>query len=60
MSDDPVPAPVRRRNLILGLAIGAGCILTITVFILVFTARGLPKDPQVWKRMQQDEQVRQP
>lgn len=60
MSDEPVPGPIRRRNIVLGLLIGAACILIITVLIIFFDRGGLPKDPQVWKRMQQDEQVRQP
>ena len=45
----------RRSAVRLGLMLGGACLaLTVTFFIL-FSTFGLPKDPKVWKRMQQRE-----
>lgn len=50
----------RRRAVRLGLILGGACLaLTVTFFIL-FTRFGLPKDPKVWKRMQQRESAAAP
>ena len=50
-----VSAEQRRSATRLGLLLGGGCLaLTVTFFIL-FSNFGLPKDPKIWKRMQQKE-----
>ncbi len=52
MSDDPVPAEMRRRNLILGLGIGAFCLAQVVFYMIFFRTNGLPKDPKVWQEQQ--------
>lgn len=47
-----VPDPVARRNLILGLALGAVVVGFVVLWIVMFSRDGLPKDPKVWKKMQ--------
>lgn len=37
----------------LGLALGAGVVALVVIFMLVFKRHGLPKDPQEWRRMEQ-------
>ena len=50
-----ISADQRRSAVRLGLMLGGACLaLTVTFFIL-FSIFGLPKDPKVWKRMQQRE-----
>lgn len=50
----------RRSAVRLGLLLGGACLaLTVTFFIL-FSTFGLPKDPKVWKRMQQRESAAAP
>ena len=58
MSDDvnPVDAATRRRNNLLGLGLGGLVIALVVVFIVVFSRKGLPKDPKVWKQMQDEQQ----
>ncbi len=41
-----------RRNLRLGLAIGALVVAQIVLFIILFTRNGLPKDPDIWREQQ--------
>lgn len=49
-----VPADQRRRNRVTGLLLGAFVIVVITAFMVAFTRRGLPKDPEVWKRIERE------
>lgn len=44
---------LRRRQLRLGLALGAGWLLLVAIFVILFRTHGLPKDPQEWRRLQQ-------
>lgn len=48
-----VPAPVARRNLVLGLVLGAVVVGFIVLWMVAFTRGGLPKDPEVWKKLQE-------
>jgi hypothetical protein len=50
---DPVDPRQRRQARRLGLIIGAGFLAVVVVFIMLFDINGLPKDPKVWKRMQE-------
>ncbi len=52
---DPV---IRARNVRLGLLLGAIVIGVVVTFMIVFTTRGLPKDPAEWKRLQRLESAR--
>lgn len=44
----------RRRNIVLGLILGGIVLGMIVAFILTFRRHGLPKDPEVWKRLTQE------
>ena len=44
----------RRRNIVLGLALAGAAIAIVAVFMVQFTRHGLPKDPNVWKRLEQE------
>ncbi len=48
----PIPADLRRKNLILGLALGGLSLALMVAFIIIFTHSGLPKDPKEWQRLQ--------
>ena len=37
----------------LGLALGAAVLALIIIFMFVFKSHGLPKDPQEWRRLEQ-------
>ena len=56
MSDEIelVTADQRRRNRIGGLLLGVFVIGVVTAFMIAFTRRGLPKDPEVWKRLERE------
>lgn len=56
MSDDfeLVTGEQRRRNRVAGLVLGAFVIGMVTLFMITFTRRGLPKDPEVWKRLERE------
>lgn len=49
---DPIPAALRRKNLILGLVLGGLSFALMVAFIIIFTNMGLPKDPKEWQRLQ--------
>lgn len=49
-----VTADQRRRNRIGGLLLGVFVIGVVTAFMITFTRRGLPKDPEVWKRLERE------
>ena len=53
---NPIDAATRRRNLLLGLGLGGFVIAVMVGFIVVFSRQGLPKDPKVWKQMQDQQQ----
>ena len=55
MSDDPsaLATPEQlRANRRLGLLLGALVVAVVLTFIALFTNRGLPEDPGVWRRLQ--------
>ena len=60
MSVEPLPTAQRRRNVVLGLAIGALCIAQIALFMILFKHNGLPKDPKIWRDMQARDAQRNP
>jgi anaerobic C4-dicarboxylate transporter len=43
----------RRQATILGLSLGAGCFSLMVACIIIFSQKGLPKDPKEWKRLQE-------
>jgi hypothetical protein len=47
-------AEQRRSATRLGLILGGACLALTVVFFILFSSFGLPKDPKVWKRMQQE------
>jgi hypothetical protein len=49
---DPIPAELRRKNLVLGLTLGGLSLALMVAFIIIFTRAGLPKDPKEWQRQQ--------
>lgn len=51
--DDPVDPRQRRHARVLGLLVGGGFIALTVTCIIIFNARGLPKDPKEWKRLQE-------
>lgn len=53
---NPIDAATRRRNQLLGLGLGGFVIVVMVGFIVVFNLKGLPKDPKVWKQMQDQQQ----
>ena len=55
---DAIDAETRRRNQRLGLVLGLGVVGLVTMFIVLFTRHGLPKDPAVWRQMQAEEAAR--
>ena len=53
MTQDSLLTPEQRaRNRTLGLILGGVCIALTALFFIIFTYRGLPKDPDEWKREQ--------
>jgi hypothetical protein len=42
---------VRRRNLLLGLLLGTAVLGMIALWFVVFTRSGLPKDPELWRKL---------
>ena len=48
-------ADQRRSAVRLGLMLGGACLALTVAFFTLFSIFGLPKDPKVWKRMQQRE-----
>jgi len=58
MSEDanPVDASTRRRNVFMGLALGGLVIALMVAFIIAFSFKGLPKDPKMWKQIQDEQQ----
>jgi hypothetical protein len=57
MSAATIAPEVRRRNIVLGLALLALYIALVALFFIIFTARGLPKDPNEVRRQQAHEQA---
>jgi hypothetical protein len=58
VSSPPVSANddvTRRMNARLGLLLGGIVLLTIVGFMVLFTYKGLPKDPKIVARMKQEE-----
>lgn len=55
-----INAEQRRSATRLGLILGGGCLALTTTFFILFSNIGLPKDPKVWKRMQQRESAAAP
>jgi hypothetical protein len=51
---DLVPADQRRRNRVTGILLGIFVVTVITAFMVAFTRHGLPKDPEVWKRLERE------
>ncbi len=49
---DPTPEQ-RRANVRMGLALGGLAIAVVIGMISVFATQGLPRDPKVWKEMEQ-------
>ncbi len=49
-----VPVDQRRRNRITGLLLALFVITVVIAFMVAFTRRGLPKDPEVWKRLERE------
>jgi hypothetical protein len=43
----------RRQATILGLSLAAGCFSLMVTCIIIFSHKGLPKDPKEWKRLQE-------
>jgi hypothetical protein len=56
---DPLTPEQRRRNVVLGLALGALSLALMVGFIILFSNRGLPKDPKEWKRLQAEQAAKQ-
>jgi hypothetical protein len=56
--NDPIDPIVRRRNTILGLALAGFALALMGGFAWTFVRGGLPKDPKVWKQMQETDQQR--
>jgi hypothetical protein len=55
---DPIDDATRRRNNLLGLALGGLVVAVIVAFMIAFSLKGLPKDPKVWKQMHDEQQQR--
>jgi hypothetical protein len=53
-----VDPEIRRRNLQLGLMLGGFALAIMAYFVVTFTRDGLPKDPKMWKQMQDKQQQR--
>jgi hypothetical protein len=48
-------SPEQRRSATrLGWMLGGACFALTVIFFIIFSNFGLPKDPKVWKRMQQE------
>ncbi|HYE06423.1 MAG TPA: hypothetical protein VEL07_12990 [Planctomycetota bacterium] len=43
----------RRANVLMGLALGGLAIAVVVTMIAVFATQGLPRDPKVWKELEQ-------
>ena len=48
----PITPEQRRRNLVLGLLLGAFSLVLTVTFMIIFKRNGFPKDPTEWDRMQ--------
>ena len=55
-----ISADQRRSAMRLGLILGGACLALAVTFFILFSTFGLPKDPKVWKRMQQRESAATP
>jgi hypothetical protein len=53
-------ADQQRRAVRLGLVLGGVSLALTAAFFILFSHFGLPKDPKVWKRMQQRESAAAP
>ncbi len=49
---EPITPEQRRRNLVLGLLLGAFSLVLTVTFMIIFKRNGFPKDPAEWDRMQ--------
>lgn len=53
-SDDDrlIDAAQRRSTIRWGVALGAGVLALTTLFVILFSKNGLPRDPEEWKRLE--------
>jgi hypothetical protein len=57
MSAALIAPGIKRRNLLLGLALAALYVALVVLFFIIFTTKGLPKDPAEMRREQAHEQA---
>jgi hypothetical protein len=55
LPETPSDDAVRGKNTRLGLLLGSIVLLSIIGFMILFTLKGLPKDPEIVARMKQEE-----
>lgn len=64
MSDEHRPLGVdpalRRRNILLGLAVGGFALAILIIALIQFTTGGLPKGESAWTRSQQRQSAEAP